>query len=313
MWPYIPALVWVQAWGKVKPRLESRLHPHTGDESSFASARSRFDHLDIRRHIKPVSYRDIVKDLQTDLAAVQDNTAHVTTKAHIVGTDAEAFTLSAGQQALTADAVWSPPSVCLFVVAGLLLRRQFLNDLIQVKAGRPLSDRKFLEGRQPLSDHRLSRHNQEHPFGHPFAVFERSGTLLERIGAQVVDLWNPEVGEIPLPDVESGVFLLLEGDLLLIDAQGDQVAVVTPVEECFAGWCVHLTFEERRQIVAVEVDFERRISRLAGFHTPSHHIRITTGRGESGGGPRGRRVRPCRRDRCPCRFFPAIPAGRTSR
>ena len=172
------------------------------------------------------------------------------------------------------------PSVRLFVLAALLLRRQFLHHLVEVEARGLLPDREFLKAREPLPDHRLRRHDEEHALRHPFAVFERLSAPLEWVGTEVVDIRCPEVGEVPLPDVEARVHLLLEGDLPLVDTQGDQLAIVAPVEEFFAWRFLHLAFEERHQVVAVEVDLERLVSRLAALLAPFHHIRIAAGCGE---------------------------------
>jgi hypothetical protein len=53
------------------------------------------------------------------------------------------------------------------------------------------------------------------------------------------------------------VLLLLEGNLPLVDANGEEVAVVAPIEELFARRYLHLAFEEGHEVIAVEVDLER--------------------------------------------------------
>ena len=70
------------------------------------------------------------------------------------------------------------------------------------------------------------------------------------------------------------MLLLLEGDLPLVDAQGDQLAIVAPVEEFLARRFLHVTFEERHEVVAVEVGLECLVSGLAPLFAPFHHIRI---------------------------------------
>ena len=145
---------------------------------------------------------------------------------------------------------------------------------------------------EPLRDDGLRRHDQERAVRHPLAVLERLGPALERVGAQVVDVRRPQVGELPLPDVEARVLLLLERDLPLVDADGHQVAVVAPVEELLARRLLHLALEERHQVVAVEVDLERLAARLAALLHLLDEVRLA-GRGREGrdAGPRARRCR----------------------
>jgi hypothetical protein len=60
--------------------------------------------LDIRRHIEPVGRGDVIKDLQPDFAAVEDETPQVSAEAGVIGADAESVTIASGQHALAADA-----------------------------------------------------------------------------------------------------------------------------------------------------------------------------------------------------------------
>jgi hypothetical protein len=84
--------------------LESCLHAQAGNEGSFASSARRFDHLDIRRDIEPVGRRDVVKDLQPDLAAVEDEATQVAAEAGVITAEAESVMIPSRQHALTADA-----------------------------------------------------------------------------------------------------------------------------------------------------------------------------------------------------------------
>src|SRR5262245_6152588 len=139
----------------------------------------------------------------------------------------------------------------------LLRRRQLVHHPVEVEARGLLSDREVLEALEPLSDDRLRRHEQERALRLPLGVLERLGTALERIGPQVIDLRDPVAGELALPDAEAGMLLLLEGDLPVLDPDGEQIAVVAPVEELLAGRFVHLALEEGDEVEAVEVDLER--------------------------------------------------------
>ncbi len=76
------------------------------------------------------------------------------------------------------------------------------------------------------------------------------------------------------------MLLLLEGRPSTADADGDQLAVVAPVEEFLARGLLHLALEERHQVVAVQVDLEGLAPGLAALLAPCHDIRLAAGGGE---------------------------------
>jgi ribosomal-protein-alanine N-acetyltransferase len=57
-----------------KPGLEPCEPPQAGDEGRLASSASRFNHPDVQRREEPIGRRNVVKDLQPDLTAAEDET-----------------------------------------------------------------------------------------------------------------------------------------------------------------------------------------------------------------------------------------------
>ena len=84
------------------------------------------------------------------------------------------------------------------------------------------------------------------------------------------------------PDVESLAALLGEHDLVLLDAQRHQVAVVAPVDEALARRLLLLAREERHEVVAVEVDLEGLAADLVAL------LHLLDEVGLAGGGREGR-------------------------
>src|SRR5262252_4798452 len=113
--------------------------------------------------------------------------------------------------------------------ASVLRGSELSHHLVEIEARRPLADREVLEALEPLRDQRLRGHQHERALDLPVAIEERLRPALERIGSQVVDLRHAEARELPLPDAEPRVLLLLERDLPVADADREQVAVVAPV------------------------------------------------------------------------------------
>src|SRR5262245_20046323 len=119
--------------------------------------------------------------------------------------------------------------------AGLRFRK-LPHHLVEVEARGLLPDREFLEALQPLRDDGLCRYDDE-TSGHEVApvISSRLRPALERVGAEVVQVRNAETLEPLSPNVQARVVLLDEGDLPLVDAHGEQIAVIVPVEELVSG------------------------------------------------------------------------------
>src|SRR5262249_44673417 len=146
---------------------------------------------------------------------------------------------------------------------------ELIHHAIQVEAGGLLPDGEFLKAGQPLSDDGLRRHEQVSAFRHPLIKLERLRPALEGISLDIYDLGNAQVGEVALPDPQSGVFLNLEVDLPLVHSQRKQIAIVAPIEEFTTWGCFYVALEERNQIVAIEMDLKR----LAARAEPLCHLR----------------------------------------
>ena len=84
------------------------------------------------------------------------------------------------------------------------------------------------------------------------------GTL-EGIHAQVRQIRRAQHVERFLPDAQSFRFLLQEGDLPVGVTQRRNVAVIGPIDE-FLARPFTVTFERRREIVAVEVNLVRPVA-----------------------------------------------------
>src|SRR5262245_30771211 len=73
------------------------------------------------------------------------------------------------------------------------------HNLIEVKACGFLPGRKFFEARDPLRRKGLGRDEQKRVIGHPFVVEDGFVSSFKWIGAKIVDLRNPQAGELPAP------------------------------------------------------------------------------------------------------------------
>src|SRR5262249_10877682 len=67
---------------------------------------------------------------------------------------------------------------------------------------------------------------------------------------------HSQICELSLPDADAGVLLNLEVDLPFQNPDGDELPVIVPIKEVAAWRILHLAFEERHEIVAVEMDLE---------------------------------------------------------
>src|SRR5262249_36304882 len=72
--------------------------------------------------------------------------------------------------------------------------------------------------------------------------------------------------------------LLDESGLPILDTYGHQVAIVAPVQESFAWILLHLSFEERQQIVTVNPDLESLVAGLVSLLELLHNVRLAGGR-----------------------------------
>ena len=74
----------------------------------------------------------------------------------------------------------------------------------------------------------------------PVAIIDAGGGFLERIGAQVIQHWYTQLGELTLPDAQRrfGIHLgvlLHERDLPITVTERHQITVVAPVHRLVAG------------------------------------------------------------------------------
>ena len=123
--------------------------------------------------------------------------------------------------------------------------------------------------------------------GHPVAVVDARRAALERVGAQVVQVREAQLGELTLPHADRRFggdlrVLLEERGFPLLVADGHQVAVVGPVDELLARRLLHLALEERHEVVAVEVDLEVLAVGLVALLHLVDEVRLARGGGESG-------------------------------
>lgn len=118
----------------------------------------------------------------------------------------------------------------------------------------------ILEGCEELTHDGRGGHHDPEFLAPPFAVGRRFGLIaLPRVDAQVGH--DRDVGGILLAGKQvsdDG----LEGDLPLVVAHGHQISVVAEIEELPARTLSHLAFEERHEVVAVEMVFEGLLARL---------------------------------------------------
>ena len=74
--------------------------------------------------------------------------------------------------------------------------------------------------------------------------------------------------------------LLDERDLPVFEAQRKEIAVVTPVEEPFARILLDLAFEERQQVVAVDMDLEALVAGLVALLELLDRVGLARSRGQ---------------------------------
>jgi hypothetical protein len=70
----------------------------------------------------------------------------------------------------------------------------------------------------------------ECPIDHPFVVEDRFVATLEGVGTQIEKLWHTQIAELALPHAYSLVVLLKKDRLPFIEANGDELAIVSPVD-----------------------------------------------------------------------------------
>ena len=118
--------------------------------------------------------------------------------------------------------------------AGLLFSfSQLRHDLVQVEAGCFLSLRIVPESRQELANVILRRHEEEDVVEKPVVVgVRRYVRPLIRVGAEIEDLWHPQVGERVGPEQQLSIGPLLhENELPIVVPQCDHLLIVVDVQE----------------------------------------------------------------------------------
>src|SRR5690349_6523753 len=110
---------------------------------------------------------------------------------------------------------------------------EFLYHLVDAEARRPGAGRELFKGLEPLGNQRLRRDKGKESIGHPFVVEHTLVAALERIGAQVEKLGEPHFRERLPPYAEPRVAMLFKHDLPFVHADGQQFAIVAPVEEAW--------------------------------------------------------------------------------
>ena len=106
------------------------------------------------------------------------------------------------------------------------------------------------------ADERLRRNQDEQVLDEPSVVI--AGLLfgtLERVGAQIEQLWRAQLDQGLHPDLEAMRRLFHEHGLVLVVAQSGEVAVIGPVEE-FVALVGTLAGQQVALVIAVEVHFE---------------------------------------------------------
>src|SRR5262245_21378474 len=154
--------------------------------------------------------------------------------------------------------------------------------LVDAEARRRLARRELLEGLEEFPDDGLRGHEQKCAVSRPFCA-EYVGVLgdaFKGVAAKVVDLRYAQRYERILPNAKTMRTLLHERRLPIPDAQRHQIAVVTPVEESFTRVLLDLPFEERQQVVAVDVDLEGLVARLVALLELFDGIRFSGQGGE---------------------------------
>ena len=111
----------------------------------------------------------------------------------------------------------------------------------------------------------------------PVVVLDAVLAGLERIRAQIEELGDAHLRQWRTPDLESLGVLFGEHDLVLLEAQRHQVAVVAPVDEAFAGAFL-LARQEWQQVEAIDMDLERRVADLVALLQFRDDVRLAGGR-----------------------------------
>src|ERR1700730_937338 len=146
-----------------------------------------------------------------------------------------------------------------------LLPHQHFHGLVDREAARLLPRWELLERLQVLRHDRLRRYQDKDVLDEPSDVI--AGLLLrplERVGAQVEQLWRAQRDQRLHPDLQAVCVLLHEHGLVLVIAQPGEVAVVGPIEE-LAALARALAGKEVALIVAVEVHLEARAAGLVAL------------------------------------------------
>jgi hypothetical protein len=71
------------------------------------------------------------------------------------------------------------------------------------------------------------------------------------------------------------VVLLLEYDFRVADANRNELAIIVPIEKIHARRFLHLAFEERDEIITVEMDLKGLVADLGAFQTFGNDVEIT--------------------------------------
>src|SRR5262249_39892835 len=152
---------------------------------------------------------------------------------------------------------------------------QLPHHLVDAEAGRLLPWWKLLEALDPLRDKELSRHEEEDPSHQPVAVVNGFALgLFERVAAQVEEARDSELDERLRPDLKRLRALLGEHRFPVVVTKRHQVAVVAPVEELLARGLLGIALEVRNQVVTVEMDLERLVSRPVAGLDLGHDVRL---------------------------------------
>ena len=166
-------------------------------------------------------------------------------------------------------------------MASLVARafRHLFHRLVKREAARLLPRRELPEAGDPLSDEGLRGNENKQSLGRPINP-QRGvcGGVLEWIHAQIYEHRPAERHEGVHPHLEAGRALLQKEHLPIVVAQGREVTVVRPVNELVTRRFVDFAFEERHQVVAVEVNLEGLVSGLHPFQELLFDVRIAGGR-----------------------------------
>ena len=131
------------------------------------------------------------------------------------------------------------------------------------------------------ADESLRRNLDKGAVCHPLIVEDQLVAALERIGAEFEQFRHAQIGEVVLPNADALMVLLFKNDLPVVNSNGNQLAVVVPVEELPAR-VLRFSFEERHKVVAVEVDLEGLVADLSALADLLNNVRVAAGCGKSG-------------------------------